>query len=80
MKLHIGVDKDTGLTHSAVLTAANLHDKHPLPGLLHGQEQEVYGDSAYASQQTLIASKALNAQAMTNQRVRTAPARTLRGW
>ena len=30
MKLHIGVDKDTGLTNSAVVTAANVHDKHPL--------------------------------------------------
>ncbi|MDZ4175433.1 MAG: IS5 family transposase, partial [Hydrogenophaga sp.] len=70
MKLHIGVDKDTGLTHSAVVTAANVHDKHPLPDLLHGQEQEVYGDSAYASQKALIASKAPNAKDMTNQRVR----------
>ena len=70
MKLHIGVDKDTGLTHSAVVTAANVHDKHPLPQLLHGQEAEVYGDSAYASQQELIASKAPNARDMTNQRVR----------
>ena len=57
MKLHIGVDKDTGLAHSAVVTAANVHDKHPLPDLLHGQETEVYGDSAYASQHALIASK-----------------------
>ena len=70
MKLHIGVDKDTGLTHSAVVTAANVHDKHPLPQLLHGQEQEVYGDSAYASQQELIVSKAPNAPDMTNKRVR----------
>ena len=70
MKLHIGVDKDTGLTHSAVVTAANVHDKHPLPQLLHGQEAEVYGDSAYASQQELIASKAPNARDITNQRVR----------
>ena len=70
MKLHIGVDKDTGLTHSAVVTAANVHDKHPLPQLLHGQEEEVYGDSAYASQQELIASKAPNARDVTNQRVR----------
>ena len=30
MKLHIGVDSQTGLTHSAVVTAANVHDKHPL--------------------------------------------------
>jgi IS5 family transposase len=70
MKLHIGVDKDTGLAHSAVVTAANVHDKHPLPSLLHGQEEVVYGDSAYASQQALIASKAPGARDATNQRVR----------
>jgi IS5 family transposase len=69
MKLHIGVDKDTGLAHSAVVTAANVHDKHPLPQLLHGQEEEVYGDSAYASQQALIASKAPKARDATNRRV-----------
>ena len=55
MKLHIGVDSQSGLAHSAVVTAANVHDKHPLPDLLHGNEQRVYGDSAYASQKTLIA-------------------------
>ncbi|ABM57051.1 transposase, IS4 family [Verminephrobacter eiseniae EF01-2] len=58
MKLHIGVDSKTGLAHSAVVTAAHVHDKHPLPQLLHRAEQEVYGDSAYASQQDLIGSKA----------------------
>jgi len=68
MKLHIGVDSKSGLAHSAVVTAANVHDKHPLPQLLHGAEQEVYGDSAYASQQVLIASKAPQAQDRTNQR------------
>ena len=70
MKLHIGVDAETGLAHSAVVTAANVHDKHPLPDLLHGQETSVWGDSAYASQQELIASKAPHACDMTNQRVR----------
>jgi IS5 family transposase len=70
MKLHVGMDKDTGLVHSAVVTAANVHDKHPLPDLLHGQEEEVYGDSAYASQKALIASKAPNARDVTNKRVR----------
>ena len=69
MKLHIGVDSQHGLAHSAVVTAANVHDKHALPQLLHGGEQEVYGDSAYASQQELIASKAPNAEDRTNQRV-----------
>ena len=58
LKLHIGVDSQSGLAHSAVVTSANVHDKHPLPDLLHGNERRVYGDSAYASQQDLIASKA----------------------
>jgi IS5 family transposase len=72
MKLHIGVDSRTGLAHSAVVTAANVHDKHPLPDLLHGNEQRVYGDSAYASQKELIAGKAPAARDFTNQRVRKA--------
>jgi IS5 family transposase len=70
MKLHIGVDSQTGITHSAVVTAANVHDKHALPDLLHGNEQRVYGDSAYASQKELIASKAPSAKDFTNERVR----------
>ena len=63
MKLHIGVDSQTGLAHTAVV-------KHPLPDLLHGNEQRVYGDSAYASQKALIASKAPKARDFTNQRTR----------
>ena len=72
MKLHIGVDSQSGLVHSAVVTAANVHDKHPLPDLLHGSEQRVYGDSAYASQKEMISSKAPNARDFTNQRTRRA--------
>ena len=72
MKLHIGVDSRSGLAHSAVVTAANVHDKHPLPDLLHGNEQRVYGDSAYASQKALIATKAPSAKDFTNQRTRRA--------
>jgi len=70
MKLHLGVDSQSGLAHSAVVTAANVHDKHPLPDLLHGNEHRVYGDSAYASQKDLIASKSPNAKDFTNQRMR----------
>ena len=70
MKLHIGVDSQSGLAHSAVVTAANVHDKHPLPDLLHGNEQRVYGDSAYASQKDLISSKAPKAKDFTNKRTR----------
>jgi transposase, IS5 family len=72
MKLHIGVDSQSGLAHSAVVTPAKVHDKHPLPHLLHGNERRVYGDSAYASQKALINSKAVHAQDFTNQRTRKA--------
>lgn len=70
MKLHIGVDSQSGLAHSAVVTTANVHYKHALPQLLHGQEQRVYGDSAYASQKALIHGKAPKARDFTNQRTR----------
>jgi len=68
MKLHIGVDSKTGLVHSARVTAANEHDKHSIPDLLHGEERRVYGDSAYHRQKELIASKAPHAQDFTNER------------
>lgn len=38
MKMHIGVDGCTGLAPRAVETAANMHDKHPLPELPHRNE------------------------------------------
>jgi len=47
MKLHIGADSKTGLVHSASVTAANVHDSHQVPHLLHGKETRLYGDSAY---------------------------------
>jgi len=72
MKLHIGVDSRTGLAHSAVVTAANVHDKHPLSGLLHGRERRVYGDCAYAAQGASIQAKAPRAQDLTNKAVRKA--------
>jgi IS5 family transposase len=72
MKLHIGLDSQSGLAHSAVVTPANIHDKHPLPELLHRQERRVYGDSAYTSQKALIRGKAPKAKDFTNERVRKA--------
>ena len=47
MKVHIGVDKDSGLIHSVVTTAANVHDLTPAAELLHGDEVVVYGDAGY---------------------------------
>lgn len=70
MKLHIGVDSQSGLAHSAMVTAANVHDKHPLPHLLHGNEKRVYGDNAYRGQKELIHGKAPQAKDFTNERVR----------
>jgi IS5 family transposase len=47
MKVHAGVDKDSGLIHSVVVTAANVHDLTPAAELLHGEEEVVYGDAGY---------------------------------
>ena len=47
MKVHVGADSKTGLIHSASITAANVHDSHEVPNLLHGNETRFYGDSAY---------------------------------
>ena len=47
MKVHIGVDKDTGLIHSVETTAANVHDLTPAAELLHGEEEVVYADAGY---------------------------------
>ena len=66
MKAHIGVDSKTKLIHSVVATPANEHDKHSIPDLLHGNEQRVYGDSAYSSQKELIAGAAPKARDFTN--------------
>ena len=47
MKVHIGVDSQSGLIHSASVTTGNVHDSQELPNLLHGEERRLYGDSAY---------------------------------
>jgi len=47
MKVHIGVDKDSGLIHSVETTAANVHDLTPAAELLHGEEEVVYADAGY---------------------------------
>ena len=47
MKVHIGVDKDTGLIHSVETTAANVHDITQAADLLHGEEKVVYADAGY---------------------------------
>jgi len=51
MKAHTGVDKDSGLVHTVAASAANLHDSQAMDELLHGQEQALWGDSAYQSKE-----------------------------
>ena len=67
MKLHIGVDSQTGLIHSVVVTAANVHDKHPLPYLLTASLWRLG-----LCQPALIASTVPRAKDFTNQRTRRA--------
>ena len=47
MKDHSDVDKDSGLIHSVVTTAANVNDLSPAAELLHGDEKVVYGDAGH---------------------------------
>ena len=47
MKVHHGVDAQSGLIHSVVCTAANEADVVHAHELLHGQETQVHGDSGY---------------------------------
>ena len=70
MKAHIGVDSQSKMIHSVVATAANVHDKHPLPDLLHGRERRVYGDAQYAGQGELIKARSPRAHDFTQYRGR----------
>ena len=76
MKVHVGADSKTGLIHSASITAANVHDSHEVPNLLHGDETRFYGDSAYRgkAQRERLKEIAPHARDFTNKRAyRNAP-------
>ncbi|WP_116119103.1 IS5 family transposase [Paraburkholderia sp. BL6669N2] len=47
MKAHIGVDAESGLVHTVIGTAANVHDITEAGALLHGDETDVYADAGY---------------------------------
>ena len=44
MKAHIGVDADSGVTHSLETSTAKLHDSQVWDALLHGEETSVWAD------------------------------------
>lgn len=45
MKAHIGVDRDSGLVHTVVATAAKVADVTQTDKLLHGKEKAVFADA-----------------------------------
>jgi transposase, IS5 family len=47
MKAHIGVDVASGLVHTVKGTAANEADVAHAAALLHGQEEDAFGDAGY---------------------------------
>ena len=49
MKAHIGVDADSGVTHSLETSTARLHDSQVWNELLHGEETSVWADKGYVS-------------------------------
>ncbi len=50
MKAHIGTDTQ-GRVHRIEVTNASVHDSVMMAALLHGEEQAIYGDKAYASRE-----------------------------
>jgi len=49
MKAHIGVDADSGVTHSLETSTAKWHDSRVWDELLHGEEMSVWADKGYVS-------------------------------
>jgi IS5 family transposase len=47
MKAHIGTDRDSGMVHTVISTAANVSDISQTAGLLHGSETQVHADAGY---------------------------------
>jgi transposase, IS5 family len=66
MKAHVGVDSQSKVIHSVVVTPANTADCKVMDQLLLGHERRVYGDQAYKSQGELIRTKAPKAKDFTN--------------
>ena len=51
MKAHIGADRDSGIVHTVISTAANIADITQTAALLHGQETQVHADAGYVGAQ-----------------------------
>ena len=60
MKAHIGVDRDSKLVHTLVVTAANVADIAKTSELLHGRETQVHADAGYTGVEKRAEITALN--------------------
>jgi len=60
LKAHIGVDRDSKLVHTVVVTAANVADITKTAELLHGQETQVHADAGYTGVEKRAEVVALN--------------------
>lgn len=49
MKVHVGADVDSGAVHSVAVTAANEADIDVLPQLLRAEDEVIFGDAGYSS-------------------------------
>jgi IS5 family transposase len=49
MKAHVGVDAESGVTHSLETSTAKVHDSRIWDELLHGKEGSVWADKGYVS-------------------------------
>ena len=65
MKAHVGVDSQSKVIHSVVVTPANTADCKVMDRLLLGHETRVYGDQAYKSQGEVTRAKAPKARDFT---------------
>ncbi len=43
--------EENGIGHTAVVTPAKVHDSTVMEECLHGEEEEIYGDQAYVSEE-----------------------------
>jgi transposase, IS5 family len=77
MKVHAGTDT-RGITHSLAFSHAAVGDITMLPELLHGEEQELYGDRAYWSDVHRAFAKDAGIRYRVNRRAK--PGRPLNGY
>jgi transposase, IS5 family len=67
MQVHTGTDRH-GIVHSLTTTAAAAADLMQMPQLLHGDEQEVFGDQAYWAEADRTAAEAAGVRYRINRR------------